>query len=63
MSFRWQSFVSIASVWGIKKRAVMRLENSVANIVKQEQEPEARVYSMMRISRNTIVNNTECATW
>jgi hypothetical protein len=41
----------------------MRLENSVANIVKQEQEPEARVYSMMRISRNTIVNNTECATW
>jgi hypothetical protein len=63
MSFRWQSFVSIASVWGIKKRAVMRLENSVANIVKQEQEPEARVYSMIRLSNDMIVKHTECVTW
>jgi hypothetical protein len=41
----------------------MRLKNSVANFVKQEQGPEARVYSILRLSRNMIVNNTECITW
>jgi hypothetical protein len=63
MSFRWQSFVSIASVRGIKKRVGMQPEDSVAKFTKEKQKTEARSYSMMRLSRNMIVNHAERITW
>jgi hypothetical protein len=41
----------------------MRLEDSVTKFTEEKQKTEARVYSMMRISRNTIVDHAECIPW